>query len=108
MTNYPLNWGWDQPDTSKASTSSDTKPKPTLLGGHDGDVNVAAAGDLRCEGLRGGGGCSKGRGDWGATAMYGIEGRNLCAKCGGRAVGAQDLPATEQIEILRPFLLPGR
>jgi hypothetical protein len=107
MTNYPLNWGWDQPDNSKASSSSDGKPKPTLLGGHDGDVNVAAAGDLRCEGIRGGSGCSSG-GTHGSSAPYSVEGRNLCETCAIRAIGAGGLPGGEKSEMLQPFLIRGR
>src|SRR6185437_6516372 len=51
MTKYPLEWGWDQPNNEKPSTGSEWRPKPTLLGSHDGDVDIAAVGDLRCDGL---------------------------------------------------------
>jgi hypothetical protein len=105
MTNYPLNWGWDQPDTSKASTADAPKPRPTLLGGHEGDVNVAAAGDLRCEGIPGGGGCSTRKGDWGATAMYGFDAGKMCAKCAVRYIGEENSSPAEQLKALAPYLL---
>jgi len=101
-TNYPLNWGWDQPDTSKASESSDTKPKPTLLGGHEGDIKVAAKGDLKCEGPT----CTEG-GSWGKTGMYRLGGKILCQECAVKARGIDDLPGGEQKRILRPNLLGG-
>jgi hypothetical protein len=79
----------------------------TLLGSHDGDVDIAAVGDLRCDGIPGGGGCSN-KGDRGSTAMYGFDAGKMCAKCAVRYIGAEDLPSSEQTEMLRPFLLPGR
>ena len=85
----------------------------TLLGGADqkdlgvarndltGDtVNVA---QLRCKGMRGGGGCSAG-GNYGATATHIVEERNLCVSCAVKAIGAEGLPSTEQTEMLKPFL----
>jgi hypothetical protein len=107
MTKYPLEWGWDQPNNEKSSTSTEWKPKPTLLGSHDGDVDIAAVGDLRCDGIPGGGGCAN-KGDRGSTAMYGFDAGKMCAKCAVRYIGAEDLPSSEQTEMLRPFLLPGR
>lgn len=102
MTKYPLEWGWDQPDTSKSSTASDWKPKATLLGGHDSNIEVAAAGDLKCEGV-----CREG-GSWGTTAAYGIGNKKLCRNCAVKQIGVENLPGAEQNEILRPFELPGR
>jgi hypothetical protein len=47
-------------------------------------VVPVAAGDLACEGMRGG--CESG-GDWGSTAAYRVEGRNLCVKCAVKRLG---------------------
>lgn len=109
MTKYILEWDWNQPINS-FPTTSDWKPAPTLLGGADPktlSTQIAAAGDLRCEGIRGGGGCSRG-GGYGSTAMYGVEGQKLCAQCAVRAIGAAGLSHGEQMEMLRSFLLPGK
>lgn len=64
----------------------------------------AAWGDLRCEGASSGGGCSSG-GDYGTTAMYQVEGRNLCHKCAVKQLGFEDEPSSELPRIMRPFLL---
>lgn len=109
MAKYPLEWGWDQSDAPSSSTASDWKPKPTLLSGADpesiGDdakIELAAAGDLRCQGV-----CNQG-GSWGKTGMYSIRGRNLCSECAVKEIGAENLPADEQVRILRPFILMPR
>jgi hypothetical protein len=102
MTKYPLEWGWDQPETSKSSSSSDWKPKPTLLGNRGDDIDVAAAGDLKCEG----GDCGQG-GSWGTTGMYEVAGKILCENCAAKAKRAEDLPSDERVRILRPHLLGG-
>lgn len=103
MTKYPLEWGWDQPDTSKASASSEWKPKPTLLGNKENDTQVAAAGDLKCVG----GDCIQG-GTYGTTAAYNVESRNLCRSCAVKRLGIESLPGSEQNKILRNFELKGR
>ena len=64
----------------------------------------AAWGDLRCEGASSGGGCSSG-GDYGTTAMYQVEGLNLCHKCAVKQLGFEDEPSSELPRIMRPFLL---
>jgi hypothetical protein len=102
MTKYPLEWGWDQPETSKASVADAPKPKSTLLGGRDGDIDIAAAGDLKCEGPP----CKLG-GSWGTTGMYRYKGKILCHQCAVKERGIEDLPGGEQIRILRPYLLGG-
>ena len=69
---------------------------------HDEGPDLAAAGDLPCEGV-----CSEG-GSYGTTAMYGVENRNLCRNCAVKRLGIEDEPEREKIRVLRPFLLPGR
>jgi RHS repeat-associated protein len=73
--------------------------------GCGGNIQLAAAGDLRCQGFSGG--CQSG-GSFGTTAMYGVSGRNLCAACAVKILGIENEPASEKVIILRPFLLPGR
>ena len=88
MTNYPLEWGWHTSSSSKSAK--------------EGDTNVAAWGDRKCEGCAGGG-------DYGTTATH-IFDRvgKLCRKCALKHMGAEDLPDDEQIKMLRPFeLKPG-
>src|SRR6516164_4028729 len=102
---HPLEWGWHTSSASNFSSTSEWKPKPTLIGGAssspaDGDgTKVAAWGDLKCQGV-----CSQG-GSRGTTAMYRMEERNLCANCAVKAAGAENLPSDEQVRILQPFLL---
>lgn len=96
MTKYPLEWGWDQPDTSKSSTSSEWKPRATLLGSNGSDINVAAVGDLKCQG----GECSQG-GTWGTTGAYDYNGKILCRDCAVKARGIEDLPGGQQDKILK-------
>jgi hypothetical protein len=66
------------------------------------DVEPAAAGDLKCQGV-----CSLG-GDRGMTGAY-REGRdNLCAKCLVKRLGYQDVPSSELPKLLEPWLIRGR
>jgi hypothetical protein len=103
MTKYPLEWGWDQLNNEKSSTGSEWKPKPTLLGGHDGDVDVAAVGDLKCQG----GYCSQG-GSYGTTATHQINGNNLCRSCAVKWYGLEGLSGSEQDRFLKKFEIPGQ
>ncbi len=66
--------------------------------GDGGEVEVAAAGDQKCQT------CSSG-GSYGATGMFRMEGKIRCWDCAIKAAGAQDLPADEKIKILEPYLL---
>lgn len=66
--------------------------------GDGGEVEVAAAGDQKCQT------CPSG-GSYGTTGMFRMEGKIRCRDCAIKAAGAQDLPADEQIRILEPFLL---
>jgi RHS repeat-associated protein len=59
-----------------------------------------ASGDLSCKG----GSCQSG-GSYGTTAMYCIGGRYVCQSCAVKTLGIGDLPGSQQIPILRPFLL---
>lgn len=63
-----------------------------------GDVEVAAAGDQKCQT------CPSG-GSYGATGMFRMEGKIRCWDCAIKAAGAQGLPGDEKIKILGPYLL---
>ena len=65
-------------------------------------VVPVAAGDLACEGMRGG--CESG-GDRGTTAAYRVEGRNLCVKCAVRRLGYQDEPSSTLPGLLQRWLI---
>src|SRR5258708_1462010 len=106
MSTNPLEWGWHTGPVSNTSSSSEWKPKPTLIGGADstqatnGDgVKVAAWGDLRCQALCAGGG------DGGTTATHKIGGRNMCRKCAVKMLGMENSPADELMDTLRRFEL---
>jgi len=66
------------------------------------DVEVAAAGDLPCDGFYGG--CQSG-GSYGSTAMFGIENKNLCYDCAVKMTGTQNQPASERMKTLKFYLL---
>jgi hypothetical protein len=68
-------------------------------------TNLAAAGDIPCEGFYGSG-CSSG-GDSGTTAMYGVFGRKVCRKCAVKMLGISDDTSKEQLKVLTPRLLGG-
>jgi len=63
-----------------------------------GNIDVAAAGDLRCEA------CPSG-GSYGSTAMYEISGRKMCRSCAVKELGIGNLPGSEQNKHLQPFLI---
>jgi hypothetical protein len=66
------------------------------------NVEPAAAGDLKCQGV-----CSLG-GDRGMTGAY-REGRdNLCAKCLVKRLGYENVPSSELPKLLEPWLIRGR
>jgi hypothetical protein len=108
-------WIWRQVLKSNSSAASDWKPAVTILGGgdlaailrpkaipgKDGNVDLAAAGDLKCRT------CASG-GSWGTTGMYEVERRILCTSCAVKRLGAEDLPEIEKIRTLMPYLLPPR
>jgi hypothetical protein len=102
MIKYPLEWGWDQPDTSSADTgSSDWKPTGTLLGRKDDNVEPVAYGDLKCQS------CGAGRAS-GMTGAYDVDGTIMCRNCAVKAKKIGHLPGGQQNEILRPLELQGK
>ena len=88
MTKYPLEWGWH----TNSSTASDWKPKPTML---SGSTELAAAGDLKCQGV-----CSGG-GTYGTTGAYDIGGKPMCRNCAVKILKIEDLPGSIQNEKLQ-------
>ena len=64
--------------------------------------DLAAAGDLQCQGFSAG--CPN-AGSWGTTATHRITGRNVCSDCAVKMLGIQTEPLKEKIETLRRFLL---
>lgn len=81
-------------------TAAAARPRPA-----DGSFEVAAGGDLRCEGFEAG--CSQG-GSYGTSAMFEISGSKLCHDCAVKMLGIQDEPAAEKTKVLRPYLMNGR
>jgi hypothetical protein len=63
------------------------------------DVQVAAAGDLPCEGD-----CQSG-GSYGTTGMFRMEGKILCRDCAVKRAGVQNEPASIQNETLQYYIL---
>lgn len=102
MTKNILEWGWHTSTPTSSSSTSDWKPAPTLLGRHSGDIDVAAAGDLKCEGI-----CSQG-GSWGTTGAYDVDGAILCRNCAVKTLKIEDLSGAEQNILLRPHELQAK
>jgi hypothetical protein len=101
MSTHPLEWGWHTSPQTNSSSASEWKPRATLLGqkpNEDGNVDIAAVGDLRCEA------CPRG-GSYGSTAMYEIYGRKMCRSCAVKELGVGNLPGAQQNEHLQPFLI---
>jgi hypothetical protein len=115
MTKLVPEWIWRQTLKSNSSPASGWKPAATILGsrdltaippsraipGKDGNIDLAAAGDLKCQT------CASG-GSWGTTGMYEVERKILCTSCAVKRLGAEDLPEVEKIRTLMPYLLPPR
>jgi hypothetical protein len=82
-------------------------PGSNVEGGSAGAdvIQVAAAGDLPCQGFAGG--CQSG-GTYGTTAAYRISNQNLCRDCAVKKTGSQDVSGAEQNEILQPFEITPR
>lgn len=106
MTKYPLEWGWDQSDASNPSTASEWKPKPTLLSGadpatlgRDDNIELAAAGDLKCQTI-----CQSG-GSFGTTGAYNVENKTMCRSCAVKTLKLEGLPGSEQNKFLAPHEL---
>ena len=100
MTKNILEWGWHTSTPTSSSSDSDWKPAPTLLGGADPNVKVAAWGDKGCQ-------VCASNGESGMMGMYEIMGRIMCAPCAEKEKKVQGLPADEKIRILTPYLLEG-
>src|SRR5262245_34876765 len=100
MFNFRLN-----PDVPGFRVNPD-EDVPGFRVGPDGstpsDIVPVAAGDLACEGFRGG--CESG-GDYGTTAAYRAEGRRLCMKCALRKLGFENEPSSAQPGLLQPWSL---
>ena len=119
-------------DPSQASTPDSGKPgfdkSPALLGtrallpadsltfsnsfGRErpthgpGDIQLAAGGDLRCQGFSAG--CPNG-GSRGTTGWFSVEGRRVCESCAVRMLGLQDEPPSDpdRIRTLRWYMIRG-
>lgn len=99
MTKNILEWGWHT-SIPTSSPASDWKPAPTLLGGRD--TEIAANGDLRCEGI-----CSRG-GSWGTTGAYNVDDTILCRNCAVKTLKIENLPGGQQNLILRRYELQAK
>ena len=109
MKTDPREWGWPISATASPSVAEEWKAKPTLLGGADAqtidaahDTKVAAHGDLRCQAI-----CATG-GDYGTSATHRAEMTNMCRKCAVKRLGIENLPTSEQNEILERFEIKRR
>ena len=90
-------------DSGSADGMDDASVGPDSAGESNAfDIQLAAAGDLRCEGFAGG--CQSG-GSYGTTAMFSIYGRNLCMDCAVKILSIQNEPAKEKMRILSPYYL---
>lgn len=107
MSTYPLEWGWHTSPQPNSSSSSEWKPKPTLIGGADPDADKLQVAQLKCEGMTGSSGCQFG-GSYGASAMYYQNGRKQCFDCAVKERSIEGLPGDEQVRILRPHLIGGK
>ncbi len=67
-------------------------------------VQIAAVGDLECQGFAGG--CQSG-GSYGTSAMYRANGQNLCRSCAVKMLGLKDETGAEQSRILERYLILG-
>lgn len=79
---------------------ADTDDEAGLSG--SSNIQVAAAGGLRCDGFSGG--CESG-GTYGTTAMYKIYGRNLCWDCAVKILDLQDASSSEKVLRLSPYVI---
>ncbi len=93
MTKNILEWGWRT--SAPNSSASDWTPAPTLLGGRDPNIDVAAAGDLKCQGA-----CGQG-GSYGTTGAYSVNGKPVCRNCAVKILKIENLPGAQQNELLK-------
>jgi hypothetical protein len=104
MSKYPLEWGWETPETTRISTTEMSTPRETLPGRRpkeDGDIDIASShwGDRKCQGY-----CASG-GDSGTTGAYEISRRIYCRKCAVKKLGIEDEPSNEQNDTLERYEL---
>jgi hypothetical protein len=102
MTKNILEWGWHTSSPNSSSSNSEWKPAPTMLGGAEPNIDIAAAGDLKCLGI-----CANG-GDYGTTAAYRVGNTPLCRKCAVKRLGIEDEPGGEQNRTLKSFEIQGQ
>ncbi len=69
----------------------------------DGELKVAASGNLPCQG----GYCESG-GSYGASAMYNVNGRNVWRDCAIKMLGLGGLPGSVQSKELQDYLIRDR
>ena len=107
MSTHPLEWGWHTDSTSNFSSTSEWKPKPTLIGGSEPNSDTQQLAQLKCEGMTGSSGCQFG-GSYGTSAVYYQNGRKQCFDCAVKERAIEGLPGDEQVRILRPHLIGGK
>lgn len=87
--------GWGVPGRRDDAGSGSDIPRSSR-------VQLAAAGDLRCDGF--GGGCQLG-GNYGATATHSVSNRNLCRECASRFMGLGSMAPAERLLTLDLYLI---
>ena len=100
MTKNILEWGWHTSTPNSSSSDSEWKPAATL--GRNSDVDIAAAGDLRCEGI-----CGQG-GSRGTTGAYNVDDTILCRNCAVKILKIENVPGGQQNLILRRYELQAK
>ena len=70
----------------------------------DDSGNIEIAGGLRCDGIAAG--CQSG-GSYGTSAMYSIDGKNLCWSCAVKSERLENESGSEQVRQLEPYLIGG-
>ena len=70
----------------------------------DDSGNIEIAGGLRCDGIAAG--CQSG-GSYGTSAMYQIDGKNLCRSCAVKWNMLENESGGEQVRQLEPYLIGG-
>jgi hypothetical protein len=89
-------------DSAQRGNTNPSNAEPS--GSADGEnVELAAAGDLKCTGGR----CAEG-GSWGTTGSHIVRGRILCPTSAEHELGVNQSPAQEKFETMRPFEIQDR
>ena len=89
MTKNILEWDWHT-SAPNSSAASDWTPAPTLLGGRDPNIDIAAAGDLKCQGV-----CAEG-GSYGTTGAYSVGDKPLFRNWSVKILKIENLPGAQQ------------